>query len=128
MVAPTADYGAFLASKRITAQPCGFDVSERDINPMLFPFQRRIVQWAVHRGRAARLEECGLGKSLQQYEWAGIISEDEQRPVSILAPLGVPVQSVHERAKFGIPITLCRPPADVHSGINITNYAMLHHF
>lgn len=57
------DYQQFLAGKRITAQPCGFTVDESAINPMLFGFQRKIVQWAVHRGRAAIFADCGLGKA-----------------------------------------------------------------
>lgn len=43
-------YEAFLASKRLLAPSCGFEVADEDINPMLFPFQRDIVRWALLRG------------------------------------------------------------------------------
>lgn len=122
------DYQQFLAGKRITAQPCGFTVDESAINPMLFGFQRKIVQWAVRRGRAALFEDCGLGKGPQQFEWSRLISDHEQRPVLILAPLGVTYQAVDEAAKFGVAVKLCRSQDDVQSGVNITNYDKLAHF
>lgn len=35
----TLDYEQFLETKRLVAQPVGFDVAPEAINPMLFPFQ-----------------------------------------------------------------------------------------
>ena len=61
----TQQYDKFLATKRTLTAPVGFEVDEADINPMLFLFQRAIVRWALHRGRAALFEDCGLGKTPQ---------------------------------------------------------------
>ena len=45
-------YSKFLSRKLITAPAVGLaDVPA--LNPMLFPFQRDIVRWALRRGRAA---------------------------------------------------------------------------
>src|SRR5579859_1180329 len=68
-------YKQFLASKRIYAEPCGFEVDDSDINPMLFPFQRDIVRWACKRGKAAVFAHTGLGKGPIQMEWCRLVSE-----------------------------------------------------
>lgn len=120
------DYNAFLTSKRITAAPVGFEAAQ--INPMLFDYQRDVVRWALKRGRAAIFSRYGTGKTPMQLEWARHVSEHTGRPVLILAPLGVARQTVREGVKFGVDVTLCRGQADVQSGVNITNYEMLHHF
>ena len=39
--------------------------------------------------RAALFEDCGLGKTLQQIEWAHQVAEHTRKPVLILCPLGV---------------------------------------
>ena len=57
-----SEYEQFLASKRILAAPCGFDVDETRFNPMLMPFQRDICRWALRRGKAAVFAHTGLGK------------------------------------------------------------------
>ncbi len=61
-------YENFLASKRISAEAVG--IEPREITTGLFPFQQDIVRWALRRGRAAMFENCGLGKTVQQLEWA----------------------------------------------------------
>jgi len=52
------DYRAFLEQKAIYAPACGFTVPAESINPMLFPFQRDLVLWALRLGRAAMFEDC----------------------------------------------------------------------
>ncbi len=121
-------YQEFLAAKAVDAPPCGFAVNEDELNPMLFPFQRAIVRWALARGRAALFEDCGLGKTPQQLEWARCVAEYTGQPVLILAPLAVSQQTCREGEKFGIRVTLCHSQADVQPGVNITNYEKLHHF
>jgi len=64
------DYPTFLKEKLVNFRPSGFDVESDDLNPMLYDWQRVLVKWALKRGRAALFEDCGLGKSPQQLEWA----------------------------------------------------------
>jgi len=122
------DYESFLESKKIIVQPSGFDVSEDEINPKLFQFQRDIVRWALRKGRAAVFAGTGLGKTGMQLEWAKHIHKYTGGDVLILAPLAVSQQTVREGEKFGIEVHLCRKQADVKPGINITNYEILQHF
>jgi hypothetical protein len=51
-------------------------------------------------------EECGLGKTFQQLEWADQVSEYGRRhhsnsKVIILCPLAVAQQTIAEGARFG---------------------------
>lgn len=115
-------YQEYLSRKRIYAETCGFEVLDSDINQMLFPFQRDIVRWACHRGKAAVFAHTGLGKGPIQLEWCRLVSQHTGGNTLILAPLAVSQQFVREAAKFHIPLTLCKSQADVRVGINVTNY------
>ena len=121
-------YKEFLHGKRISMECSGFDIDESAITPQLFDFQRDIVRWAVKKGKSAVFAGTGLGKTLMQLEWARHVHNRNNKQVLILAPLAVASQTVKEGAKFGIDVTLCRSQEDVRTGINITNYDMLHKF
>jgi superfamily II DNA or RNA helicase len=122
------EYQKFLEAKRVNIQSVGFDVPDCEINQMLFDWQRAIVRWALHRGRSALFQDCGLGKTCQQIEWARHVAKYTGGNVLILAPLAVAAQTVREGVKFGVNITLCKDGADVKPGINIANYERLHRF
>lgn len=122
-------YADFLENKREKVDSVGFSIAESEINPMLFEWQRKIVMWALKRGRAALFEDCGLGKTAQQVEWARHVSNHTKKAVLILAPLAVADQTVREGVKFGVKIVKCASAADVVEGaINITNYEKLDKF
>lgn len=122
------DYQEFLNQKRLVVEPSGFTVKDDEINPMLFPFQRDIVRWALRRGKAALFEDCGLGKTPQQLEWARLVHQYTNKPVIIFAPLAVANQTQREGDKFDVPVNICATQDDVINGVNITNYEKLHHF
>lgn len=124
----TDEYRAFLASKRVQAQPVGFEVADEAINPHLFDWQRAIVRWALRRGRAALFEDTGLGKTRQQLAWAERVHAQTGRDVLVFAPLAVTEQTRDEGARIGISVAVCRTQADVRPGLNVTNYEMLSHF
>ena len=122
------NYQEFLESKRINIESVGFDVPLSELNPMLFDWQKAIVRWALHRGRAAMFQDCGLGKTPQQLEWARHVCKFTGGNVLVLAPLAVAAQTKREGKKFGIPVTLCKTGKDVMPGVNVANYEKLHHF
>lgn len=121
-------YEEFLKKKEIRAPYSGFDFSQGNMNGNLFDWQKDIVRWALKKGKAALFEDCGLGKTIQQLEFAFRVSEYTMTPVLIVAPLAVADQTRREGAKFGYEVTVCRTQEDVKDGINITNYEMLSHF
>ena len=123
------EYAKFLETKRERVAPVGFAVEPGDINAQLFAWQSDIVRWALKRGRAALFEDCGLGKTAQQLEWARHVVAHTGRAVIIVAPLAVSDQTVREGAKFGIAINKCRECGDVKpSAVNVTNYERLGKF
>jgi hypothetical protein len=100
--AMTTTYEKFLAGKSRFTVPSGFEAE--DLNPMLFPFQKGIVKWALRRGRAAIFADCGLGKTPMQLEWARHVVAQTGGRVLILAPLAVSYQVIAEGIKFGIEV------------------------
>lgn len=121
-------YESFLAKKQIQVRPSGFDVPVDSMNDALYDWQKAIVHWALKRGKAALFEDCGLGKTLQQLEWAQQVNKHTGQSVLILAPLAVSSQTQREGQRFGYDVTICATQDDIQPGINITNYEKLHHF
>lgn len=123
------DYQAFLQGKQKTITLHGIEIDESEINPKLFKFQRDIVRWALKLGKAALFEECGLGKTAQQLEWARLVAKHTGGQVLILAPLAVSDQTVREGVKFDIEVKQVKSQDDVDdASIVITNYERLHLF
>lgn len=121
-------YEDFLRSKEPQFDSAGFTLDAESIHPMLFDFQRDIVQWAVAKGKAALFTATGTGKTLMQLEYAKHVAEHTSGDVLVLAPLAVAGQTVAKGQEMGIEVTHCRKAIDIQPGINITNYEMLHHF
>lgn len=126
-----SDYRTFLRGKRRSIQPVGFDTDAQTVNSKLFDWQRDIVRWAVKRGRAALLEDCGLGKTPQQLAFAELCVKRHGGMAIIHCPVGVRQQTKREAEKFGIDVPVvvandqseCRP-----NTIHLVNYEKLHHF
>lgn len=122
------NYEEFLAAKAKSVTPSGFDIDADELNPALFDFQRSIVKWALKKGKAAMFLDTGLGKTIQQCEWAHQVCQRTGGNVLIAAPLCVSQQTVEEAAKFVIEVRYVRDQSQVQPGISITNYEMLKHF
>ena len=121
-------YEEFIQGKAVSAAASGFDVKRRYINQQLFEWQKDIVHWSLERGKAALFEDCGLGKTAQQLEWARHVHAETGGPVLIFAPLAVAKQTQSEGEKFGVEVNVCATAADMRPGVNVTNYEKLHHF
>jgi len=123
-------YQQFIASKRKPVECIGFDVDPSALNVNLFDWQRRVVVWALKRGRAALFEEPGLGKTLQQLSWAEQVFYHTGMPVVVHSPVGVRHQTKREAEKFGIacPVAVVNDASEVIAGINVVNYEKIHLF
>lgn len=124
------DYQEFIASKRKAIPSLGFDVKERELNPRLMDWQARVVKWALRRGRSALFEDCGLGKTFQQLEWARLVHKKTKLPVVVHCPVGVRSQTKSEAEKFGVKcsVAVVDDPSEIIDGINLVNYEKLHKF
>jgi hypothetical protein len=63
-----------------------------------------------------------------QLQWAQKVHEHCGKPVLILAPLAVTLQTKREGEKCGIFVKVVRDQSEICDGLNITNYEMLAHF
>lgn len=118
-------YQDFLIKKSQSTEYCGFDPVW--MPDFLFDFQKSLVDWALRKGKAALFEDCGLGKTPQQLVWAENVIRKTNKPVLIVAPLAVSLQTIRESEKFGID---CKRSNNgkPYSNITITNYERLHLF
>lgn len=118
-------YQSFLDRKRQFSDGNGFDPVF--MPSQAFDFQQHIISWAVTRGRAAILADCGLGKTLMQLAWAQNVAQKTNGRVLILTPLAVARQTANEADKFGIETEVSRD-GTFSKSIVITNYEKLEHF
>lgn len=120
------NYMDFLRSKKIDTPICGVnDNIGLDINPMLFDFQKVIVERALRIGKYAIFADCGLGKSFMQIEWAKNVNSIYQMPVLILCPLAVSYQTILEAQKLNVNIVRFEQGHDIENKIYIANYEQL---
>ena len=118
------NYRDFLETKTNRVNRVGKQISDKDVNSMLFPFQRDIVKWAVNMGRCAVFADTGLGKTFIQLEWARLIG----KTVLIFAPLSVARQTIREAKKINCIVTYIKNQNEIKPGINITNYENIRGF
>lgn len=119
-------YGSFLALKQEEIHKSGSVVHHRSVNELLYPWQNRIVRWAVKTSRAAVWADTGLGKTLIQLEWARLSADTSL----IVAPLAVCDQTVREaHNKLNINARYVKHADEVTGpGIWITNYERAQNF
>lgn len=120
-------YEEFVSRKLVRVPDTGM-ASIPALHSSLFPHQRDLTTWALRRGRCAVFADTGLGKSAIEIEYARHVSAYTNRPVLILTPLAVAQQMVQEGRRLGVDVKVCRERADIHSGVNVTNYDRLHKF
>lgn len=122
----TSSYADFLATKAAFEPSYGRCVAVGDIHPRLHTWQAQIVAWAVEKGRAALWEDTGLGKTIQQLEWARLSGATSL----IVAPLAVCHQTVREAERqLGLPVRYVRSGVEIDCpGVWITNTELVDRF
>lgn len=116
-------YQQFLESKKTRYSFHGIEVDSANIHSKLYPFQRDIVKWACHKGRAAIFLDTGLGKTFIQLEWARLLGER----TLIIAPLSVTRQTIREGRKIDLDVQYIREMSGINGNCNIytCNYEMI---
>ena len=118
-------YSEFISKKVNFDRRFGHAVKPEQINPILKPHQRDIVQWAVEGGRRAIFASFGLGKSVMQLEALRLTLEHAGPHAKglIIAPLGVRFEFMKDAAMLGITLKFARRTEQVDGpGLWITNY------
>lgn len=115
-------YDQFIAEKHFRHPPSGFEYECK--SPHLYDYQRATVEWALRRGKSLVAKDTGLGKTLDELEFASAVANHTDAPVLLLAPLCVAHQINREAEKFGYRTRVVRDKSQVSGGINICNYEM----
>jgi len=118
-------YQDFLAGKSQVTGNAGFEPIW--MPDFLFDFQKSLVDWAVRKGRAAIVADCGLGKTPMQLVWAENVARKTDGKVLIITPLAVSGQTVREAEKFSIDCQQSRE-GKAFPRMTVTNYERLHYF
>lgn len=122
-----SQYSKFISSKSKAINGNGFDTLF--MPDIFYPFQSSLVEWAVRKGRAAILADCGLGKTGMQLGWAQNVVQKTNRHVLVLTPLSVGRQTVREGEKFSVSCHRSQDGKFPESAcVVVTNYEKLHYF
>jgi hypothetical protein len=118
------DYTDFIKQKIKMAHFGGFDVAQDELNPILKPHQKDIVQWAIQGGNRAIFASFGLGKSVMQIEWMGQTIRLAGGKGLIIAPLGVRQELMRDARMLGYELRFIRLASEITDDHNlyITNY------
>lgn len=118
------EYRAFLEAKAALSSDAGFPCDPSEVNPLLKPFQRDIVAWAVRGGRRALFESFGMGKTLQQLEIVRLVLQKSGKQHGLIViPLGVRQEFMRDAAMLGTEVRFIRTAAEAaENGIYLTNY------
>lgn len=117
-----------LVERSIVHTPRGPVPGSRSLPQAMRTHQRNATEFALDAGSAALFLDTGVGKSLCAFTWADNVARATDRPVVMMAPLGVVGQHAKEAHKFGFDATIARSPDDLRPGLNLTNYDRLHLF
>jgi DNA modification methylase len=122
-------YEEILEAKKIKPVLSGWQISESELHPQLFDFQKYIVKRGIAAGRFAIFADCGLGKTFMQLVWANEVVKHTGKPALILCPLAVAGQTIQEGERFGITVIKYQPEMitmhETPAGLYISNYEQL---
>lgn len=118
------EYREFLEGKITLSEMHGFGCEPDEINPILKPHQRDIVQWAVRGGKRAIFAAFGLGKSVIQIETLRILGEKlGGGKLLIVCPLGVRQEFKRDGRMLDVEFDFIRTNAEIDGpGFYLTNY------
>ena len=119
-------YSEFLRNKKPKQEKHG--IAGFTLPDYLFDYQRPIVSNALNVGRSSIFADTGLGKTAMQLAWADLIVKSQNKPVLIVAPLAVSIQTLREAEKFGVEAEILEADPMGAPKIYITNYEKLHRF
>mgnify|MGYP000845047826 CR=1 FL=1 len=117
-------YDDFIRNKINFQKLHGHQIQQNEINPLLKPHQKDIVQWAVAGGRRAIFAAFGLGKSVMQIETLRLTLKHHGGGKGlIICPLGVRIEIKHDAAMLGVDTRFVRRTDELDGdGIYVTNY------
>lgn len=122
-----SDYRSLIAKSHGAFVPVGFD-GDFDLPSSLFPHQKAAVEFSLRAGSSAMFLDTGLGKTRSALAWGQEVVSRTNKPVLMLAPLGVTRQHKTEADDIGIDACVSRDGGPQDARIVIANYERLHLF
>lgn len=123
-----SDYHAIIERKRNYFKPRGLS-KIGNIADGLFDHQKHCVDFSLRAGCSAMFLDTGLGKTRAALEWGRHIVENTNKPVLMLAPLGVVKQHLDESEEFGVESVISRDGTSPNKAVvTLTNYDRLQKF
>jgi len=122
-----ASYHEIISRQHGAFVPTGID-GDFDLPAGLFDHQRAVVEFALRAGASASFLDTGLGKTRVALSWGQEIVSRTNKPVLMLAPLGVTRQHKGEADAIGVDAVVSRDGGPQDPQIVITNYERLHLF
>lgn len=120
------DYIDFLKEKMAISACSGFDVTEDELTPSLFPHVKDTVRWAVKGGCRAIFSNFGMQKTVTQLEICRVIISHEGGKALIVCPKRVVVEFISQaKQHMGLDIRYVRTMQEVQAcdtDIMVTNY------
>ena len=118
------DYMNFVRTKISMARLNGIEIELSEINQILKPHQRDIVQWAIRGGCRAIFAAFGLGKSVMQIEVLRIIQSKKGGKCLVICPLGVRQEFKRDAAMLGVNFEFIRRAEEITDDCDfyLTNY------
>ena len=120
------EYIDFLKKKMAISACSGFEVSDGEIMPTLFPHVKDTVKWAVKGGCRAIFSSFGMQKTVTQLEICRVIINREGGKALIVCPKRVVVEFVTQaKEHMNLEISYVRTMQEVEaceSDIMVTNY------
>jgi len=122
----TNDYDELMVRRVTWHGGSGFDPIV--IHDWLFEHQKKLVEYAIRKGRAAIFADTGLGKTAMELSWSENVVRHTNRPVLLVTPLAVARQIEDEAERFGISAGVSRNGEPSQKDITITNFENIHKF
>lgn len=94
-------YRSIIAKSHGAFTPRGLD-GDFDLPSSLFPHQKASVEFSLRAGASAMFLDTGLGKTRSALAWGQEVVSRTNKPVLMLAPLGVTRQHAAEADEVGI--------------------------
>ncbi|MBR6417997.1 MAG: DNA methylase N-4, partial [Bacteroidales bacterium] len=88
------DYIDFLKQKMAISHNTGFDVSETELTPSLYPHVKDTVRWAIKGGSRAIFSSFGMQKTVTQLEILRLITVHKGGNALVVCPKRVVVEFV----------------------------------
>lgn len=119
-------YINFLRNKMAVSQETGFEISDSELTPSLYPHVKDTVKWAIRGGRRAIFSSFGMQKTVTQLEILRIILAHEGGYALIVCPKRVVIEFVEQAKRWlNMDVSYVRTMQEVHccaTPIMVTNY------